>query len=324
MTEIFKKTYSYLKNRKKREKMREKNLFLLFSLLILIIVMPFISGNILDWITGRATQPTNVSITISAVQLNWTSTISDQNITENGINYTTFYFTAAIPGGDVTDLNDSSARANFTRAGESTRENLTCSWVEDIGADTANYSCTIGKWYWDGAGDWNITAAVADINENWGVNDSTTFTLLETTAFAASPNALTWPTIKAGDTNSVSNNDPSLLNNTANKDIAIGDINISALDLHGETDDTYYIDSVNFTTDIDTGAEAECDGDILSNNTYVSITSAILTAGNNSLNYGNETSGQEQLYYCLVEANNSLIAQAYSTDLLGSWTIQIT
>ena len=307
-----------------------KSLFLLSSFLILALVLvPFISADFWSWITGKVAEPTNVSITVSAIAVDWVSVITDQEITESGKTDVIFYFTASIPGGDVNDINDSNARANFTKAGQATRENLTCINISDIDADTANYSCTIGFWYFDGAGNWTITAAISDVNDNWAENDSTNVTLNESTGLTISPSELQWDIVVPGATNKTSNNDPSLLNNTANKNILVNNIEVRALDLYDQDTQAYFINSSNFTVDVETGNSCtgedciECDGSQLANASYQTITGANLSAGNNSLNYGNSTSGQEKLYYCLVDIPSDLPAKTYSTVHLGSWNIQI-
>ena len=310
--------------------MRAKTV-LLSSLILLLLVVASINlfqissaATLWDWLSGKAAQNENLSIEVVTIQVNWVSDIaSPQNVTENGQTDVTFYFTGKIPNGQVENIDDTTARANFTRNGEEVREDVLCDWLEDLPPDTANYSCTIPIWYWDGAGTWSVTAAVADINGNWAKNDSTTFNLSESTCFAVSPSALTWPTVIPGSTNQASNNDPSLLNNTCNDDIPTNGVQIKALDLIGQDNAGYSITAENFTAHIATGG-AECtSGTSLVNATYTAVTDSILTAGNNSKNYKNETSGQEQLYYCVPEVNAGLIAQTYSTSSLGSWKIQI-
>ncbi|MBU2562491.1 MAG: hypothetical protein KKF68_02415, partial [Nanoarchaeota archaeon] len=57
--------------------------------------------------------------------------------------------------------------------------------------------------------------------------------------------------------------------------------------------------------------------------TSLNVTSAILQRGNNSLDYNNATSGQEQLFFCVTGVNSDLSAQSYSSVALGAWTIEI-
>ncbi|MFA5953612.1 MAG: hypothetical protein WC812_03395, partial [Candidatus Pacearchaeota archaeon] len=74
------------------------------------------------------------------------------------------------------NINDSSAKINFTKTGETTRENLTCTEYWSSG-NYANYTCNVIMWWWDGAGLWNITAYISDINSNSGINDSQKFSV---------------------------------------------------------------------------------------------------------------------------------------------------
>jgi hypothetical protein len=178
-----------------------------------------------------------------------------------------------------------------------------------------------GMWYWDRAGEWNITVIANDTSGLVSTPNNKVFNLSESTCFVLSPSQLTWPAHTPGSTNTTSDNDPTLLNNTCNDMIELNNVQVKALDLYG-TNPSYSIGSGNFSSSIQTSG-LECAGSELSNNTFINITNAILSAGNNSLNFGNETSGQEELYYCLKQTPTGIIAQTYSTDLLGSWVVRI-
>ncbi|MCX6742536.1 MAG: right-handed parallel beta-helix repeat-containing protein [Candidatus Pacearchaeota archaeon] len=269
-----------------------------------------------DWTgTNRTFNVKNTAPTIDDI-----STIPLQNITEGGVTNVTFFVNVSDANGyETLDV----VNTTFTKTGEGTRYNSSCKFVANYNATQANYSCIIGIWYWDGAGNWSINATANDSGELVSSGYNETFELSQTTSFAVSPNAISFLTITPGTENVTSNNDPSLLNNTGNANIPLNNISIRALDLYGEDNQSYFINSANFSIDIETGSVAECAGDSLSNNSYVNITGSILPAGNNSLNYGNETSGQEQLYYCIKQISTTLIAQKYSTNFLGSWIIQI-
>jgi len=326
-TEIFKK----LKNIKKYQKEKMGHKIFLLSSLIIIFLIAFTSLTIptasadsfFDWISGRATKPTNVTITVSQIRIPFVSAIPTQSVTEGSKTNIHFYFNATIPGGNASYINKTSAVGNFSLGGETTRQNSSCKNVSE-GVDWVNFSCKIDIWYWDGAGAWTVTAFIKDNSQNGAVNTSTSMTLQESTCFVVSPNELTWQTIIPGATNQVSDNDPTLLNNTCNDNIDPTHIYINATDLVGVTNITYSILSSAFMTDIETGSAAECIGGAsLSNKTDVAILNANLTAGNNSKNYGNATSGQEQLYYCIPLVDSGLIAQTYSTSRFGSWTVKI-
>ncbi|MCX6742537.1 MAG: hypothetical protein NTX24_05210 [Candidatus Pacearchaeota archaeon] len=309
--------------------MKHKIILLSSSILILLVILSFnlaiptaSADSFLDWITGKATKLTNVSITIAQIRIDWVSAIANpQNVTESGSTTVVFYFNASVPGGTVSNINKSSAAGNFSLAGETTRQNDSCLNVSE-GTDWVNFSCSIKVWYWDGAGNWTVTAFVKDNSSNSVTNTSTNMTLSQSTCFVTSPNELTWATAIPGSVNQVSNNDPSLLNNTCNDDVDTDKVDVKALDLVGATNNSFSIFAEDFKSSVTSGSE--CSGVALQNNTFKAITGSILPSGNNSLNYGNGTSGQEQLYYCIPAVNSSLIAQAYSTTKLGSWTIQIS
>ncbi len=238
------------------------------------------------------------------------SDIPDQSITEAGVSYVEFFVLASDKNG-VDDLNDSSLNATFSKAGETTRSNSSCSWTSDINTTTANYTCTIELWYWDGAGAWNASASVLDLSNEGSLPYNETFTLLETTAMVMSPNSLSWDTMLPGGLDKLSNNDPITINNTGNKNIASGNVRVKAYDLVGETNSDYSIPAANFTVNVNDA----CEGTKMQNNTVVGIINSILSAGNNSAGQG-----QEQLYFCLEEVP-ALIQQTYSTVL--SWVIDI-
>jgi len=114
----------------------------------------------------------------------------------------------------------------------------------------------------------------------------------------------------------------SLLNNTCNDDIPVDNVKVNATDLVGESTKTYSVLASAFKSSGNDGTVC-AGGTSLVNNTATGLTGAILPAGNNSINAGDETSGQEQLYYCIPTVSGSLISQIYSTKEYGSWKIQI-
>ncbi len=57
---------------------------------------------------------------------------------------------------------------------------------------------------------------------------------------------------------------------------------------------------------------------------FTNLTSVSLPRGNFTANYGNETSGQEQLYFCINKVGAELTAQSYSTANESYWTLKIS
>ena len=307
---------------KGKKVLNSKNIFML--VLIILIIVPIVSASFFDFlgdaknlITGKATSDTtSISITIgnTAPVIDFVSTIPTQSITEAGTTAVTFSFTATDVDG-VDNLNDTSAKGSFNLTGETTRINSSCSLVADLDADTANYTCTILIYYWDGNGDWTVNASIEDINGAYAENISTTFTLSQTTAMVMSPTALTWSTLSLTSTDQLSNNDPITINNTANKDITADNVQVTAIDMKGETTGTEYLLAGNFTVNT---ADACDTGTVMVNSTATGVSGATITAGNNS-----EGGGQEQLYFCLEEVSPGISQQSYSTTGAGAWTIGI-
>ncbi len=275
----------------------------------------------------------NTTPTNSAPLIILVTNIPDQSITEDTTTKVWLNFTAYDADG-FGNLNDASALANFTRAGEAVRQNLTCVKLTTYSSFYANYTCAIDVWYFDGSGIWNISVAINDTSNEVAVNSSATtnqslnFTLLSTTAFTSYPTSLTFASINPGGSNQSSNNDPLTLNNTGNKNITVGNVEMNATNLLGETDSTKGIYAGNFSIGVGTGSNAECDISSGENNAsslvkglFQAVNRSSLSQGNHSANNG--IAGQEQLYICIRFAGNELSAQSYSTSNQGSWTIRI-
>ena len=260
----------------------------------------------------------NAAPTISLV-----SNISNTDPTEAGATEIEFFITMTDTDG-VDDLDDTSVTANFTfsSAGEATRENSSCVLIGDLDATSANYSCTIGLYYFDANGGWNISASGSDDSAETAVNDSTFFEYNLLKAIVISPTSISFET-GIGSTNQTATNDPTLVNNTGNYNVTLNNIQINATNLLGVDTPSYFIPVTNISVDIETGSSAECIGSTPVNGTSTNITNSILPKGNNSLSYGNSTSGQEQIYYCITEVPTTISSQEYSTTGYGSWTIKI-
>ena len=296
---------------------------------IMLLTLSFVSAGFFDFFRKEPqlapNQPLGLNITVgnTAPQIIFVETIPSVDITESSTVAVTFSFLAKDLDG-VGNLNDASAIASFNRSGEITRSN-SCSLIGSVDSTTKNYSCTINIWYFDGAGTWTINATITDNNGANTENTTTGFTLNPTTAMQMSPGILTWDPLSVIDRNQTSNNDPLLLNNTGNDNNL--NVNITAIDLSGETIPSEYIFAGNFTVDIETGeicsgaACIECDGKRMVNATTELINGAVLPKGNHSINDG--STGQEQLYFCMT-ALNTISTQSYSTAGVGTWIILIS
>ena len=307
--------------------MAKKGIGIFFIYLMLVVLVAgFASAGMFDWfgkITGKVTQQNvNVNITVSntAPTIAAVNSISAVNLNEGPSSTTVTVNFRASDADGAANLNDSSAMANFTRAGESVRLNSSCANVATSGNDV-NYSCSVSMYWFDGAGTWDVAVFVKDSSNSGAMNTSTTFTVNALTGYTAAPLALTWATLTPGLANQTSNNDPLLMNNTGNQNIAAGSIQMNTTNLVGETDNSRAIYANNISVGTATGGNAECAGTTMAANSFTAVTGANLTRGNFSVNDGN--TGQEQLYFCLKYVGSELTAQAYSTTSQGAWSLKI-
>ncbi|MFA5952961.1 MAG: hypothetical protein WC812_00010 [Candidatus Pacearchaeota archaeon] len=302
---------------------KEASLTFVFLFALIIISLPLISAGFPEFwnkVTGKVTtSPVDLNITVTSGSAPLIYSVQNSTMTDvsSGLNegpnptYITINFSVSDTDGNA-NINDSSARINFTKTGETTRENLTCTESGSSG-NYANYTCNVTMWWWDGAGLWNITAYISDINSNSGINDSQKFSVGTTAGFQVTPSSLTFSSISPGATNQQATNDPMSLNNTGN---LVRNVQINATNLYGEQNNVYALGASNFSVNT---ADA-CAGTAMVSQTYTSISGASLPIGNYTINDG---TAQEQLYFCLDSSNSNLISQSYSTSEAGAWTIKI-
>ena len=263
------------------------------------------------------------NLTISAVtnqvpQITYVSSIANTDPLEASASSVIFYATVYDADG-VSDINTSSVTANFTRSGEPTRGNLSCLNVSNIDANNINVSCTIGMWYWDEAGDWNVSVYAKDNVGLSAVNDSTYFQYNLLQAVTISPKIINF-NVSSNAENQTAMNDPVVVNNTGNYNIT-GKLYLNAIDLLGERDSSEAIYVGNVSVGLSSGGSppAECSGALMQNATDTNLAGAVLNRGNLSLGGG---VAQEELYYCITKVG-MISSQTYSTNAGGSWTIKI-
>ncbi len=220
------------------------------------------------------------------------------------------------------NINLSSARARFNRTGESNRENFTCANIGS-GGNGQMFTCNVSMYYFDELGVWTINVSARDNSEASAENSTTNFTFNLLTAMVLSPSALTWPSqINLTNTNITATNNPITINNTGN---ALNlSINATAYNLRGETTTTQFIFANNFTIgNVTDGCGAGINASTMVNATSRQLNGTNFSKGNNSLNYGNQTSGQEQIFFCLRGVPQDITAQSYSSSFYGSWEIRV-
>ncbi len=306
--------------------MKRRGLFIISTILTLLFIS-LISANLFSdfWgkITGEATSGTaslNITISNTAPTIPFVLAVSAQNPLESGYRSVLLNFSVNDTDGSG-NVNLSSARARFNRTGETNRDNFTCANIGS-GGNGQMFTCNVSMYYFDENAVWSINVSARDNEEAGASNTTTNFTYNLLTAMVLSPTALTWATLARTDTNVSSNNDPVLINNTGNS--ANGTINQTAYNLRGETTTTQFIFAANFTVgNVTDGCGAGINASIMANATSKQLNGTNFSKGNNSLNYVNQTSGQEQIFYCLRGIPGDATGQSYSSSFYGSWVVEI-
>ena len=300
-----------------------EGVYFVVSIFIIIALASFTSANVFDSLkelfsgTGQASSgPQNVSVQVAGVNFPTVSFV--QNINgganvipiENGIR--NVVFSAQVTDADgVGNINDSSVDAEFRR-GIVTRIG-NCSLQSDLNANTANYSCSVNMFYYDGIGSWTANVSARDQESNYAENTSELFTYQELKAFIVplSPSTLNWPILTPGAVNRNSSNDPTFVNNTGNY---AGNIFLTGFDLVGQTNPSENISINRFNVSGTSGSE--CTGGVsLGPNDGNSANTLIPT------NPG--PSGGSSVYYCITSVP-IVSSQVYSTSIRGpafSWII---
>lgn len=306
----------------------------LVLIVLILFLVPVVNAGFFGWLkeklTGRATSVTsvaNVTVGNTAPTILNVSAVANKDPVEAGANKITFetYVNDVDGSGNI-----QAVMAEF-QEGNIRRVNRSCYNIGDFNSTSRRFQCTVDLYWFDSNTAWTVNATVYDAATatGSGTNTSTSFTFNSLKAFvmgvsSGSSTGLTWPTVSLRDTNTASNNDPLLLNNTGNANISASNINVTGYNLIGETTNTQYLPVVNMSVHFTTGSSVECTGGIaLTNATATIVTSANMTKGNYTVNDG--TTGQEQLYFCLknVLSSTSTAQQSYSTAGGSAWTVTI-
>jgi len=317
------------------------SIYLVSILLGALIIIPAAGGatGFWDTITGWATSSTtSLAININnAPQVIYVrATTPTVTITEDST--TAANFTLLVRDLDgVGEIDNSTVFLRVNLTGETDRMNYTCVGNGTVDANTLSYNCQVFMWFFDSYGNWTINASAKDTSSVYGENLSVQFEVYSTTAMQMGPVNLTWPALELGTSNRTSNADPIILNNTGNKDIAIGGVSVRAHNLQGVSTGTEFIDVRNFTISARNGTSGctgdqcfECNGTVMLNQSSQPIFNANISAGNRTLNdLFNVTNGpQETLFFCIrtVPESGTISRQTYATNSTHTapWIISVS
>lgn len=316
----------------------------IFIILIILLVIPSIVlaswfedikegiEDIRAGITGKVTDTVSVNITVGVPEIrqvyNNTSpsiTSAASGLSAGPLNTSIIINFSVYLGSGSGNINNGSATINFSKSGETTRQNASCNQFQSNGVDTVNYTCNVTMMWFDRSGTWSIQAFINDTSGNAGNNKTTNFSVGET--IGVDIGGLSFPELAPGTTNQTSNLGL-LLNNTGNKNITTNATQINATNLRGETTNTLAVwagnMSVSWNSSVDSCHSSGGNGtkaNNLSAGNYVNVTIANLSRGNFLTN--DNVTGQERLYFCIKVVGIDLTSQSYSTLNESAWTVQV-
>jgi hypothetical protein len=197
-------------------------------------------------------EPTDVGVTVNAPPtIVLPVTVPTVTLLSGTFVAVAFQFTAEDIDGE-SDLDDLTATASFSRAGEITRNNVDgindgvdgCTFNSVSGPNQRIYDCTVSMMYFDddgtvaGGDPWIVTASIGDFQGETG-QDTDTFEVNLLQSIALAPGIINFPVVVEGGVNYNAIAD-TVLTNLGNFDAdglggGDGPVTITAVDLFGET-----------------------------------------------------------------------------------------
>lgn len=292
---------------------------IIVSFILVALLIPLSTAGLFDWfkknIDLAPSQPTDVRIEVGNVGPSITSISSIPAVDLNSAPSSTavaFTFSASDPNG-VSDLNDASASANFTKLGEELRSSA-CSFLSQTGNERT-YSCSINMQYYDSAGTWTVSVSIKDQANLMG-SSSSTFNVNLLRSISISPATINFPTVVQGAANIISSVNTQVTNNGNFVVPTNGGLSITANNLIGESTSTENIPASNFRAAGSSESSTVCTtGDALVASTSAEITNINLPRG--------ASGNTEDIAYCLTLVPSSISSQFYSATGGNAWTISI-
>ncbi len=301
---------------KKRVK-KKSNLLLIITIIIIVIAIILVLLSIFkEKIQLSPSSQTNVRLQVgnAAPTIKSINPIPNVDLIPASTKDVIFQFTARDNNG-ASNLNDATATASFSKAGEQTRTASSCIKITDPNSKERTYQCTISMQYYDASGTWNVAVNVED-NSALMAQGSSAFIVNLLRDISISPATITFSTLTQGDTNVLSIENTTITNN-GNTQVPSNIMEITASNLIGETTPSENIPAVNFKTAGQSEANVCLNGNSLSNSLSTAITSALLPRG--------PTANTGELSYCLTLVPESISSQFYSTSATGGqpWLITL-
>ena len=289
------------------KKGKKSGKWIVISIIILALI---IAGYFVFFGPKPLLAPTDVKISVGNANPTITNLVPPAPVGLNAGTFTdvtTIHFTARDSNG-ASDLNDATAKATFTKSGETNRVG-SCTANPPVGK-TKTYDCTVRMEYYDKYGTWNVAVYVED-SKAASATDSSTFdvNLLQALDVAAT---IDLGTVNPGATDTISS--AITITNLGNAEPPTYPVIITANDLIGVTTPSESIPikiggiTNNFLAS--TNAGTACSDITLTDATAVPLTGVALPRG--------ATGNTQSLYFC-IKSIPEISVQDYS----ATWTLEL-
>ena len=239
--------------------------------------------------------------------------IGNANINPGGLK--DVHFSVIVRTSEMSSLNKVNASFSISSI---IKKNESCVRSEDIDSVTANYSCTIGIWYFEQPGEWKVDTFV---NDTFGQSDdyNETFILMSEASVTHQGN-LSWGVLSVG--TSPNRVVDLLLNNTGNT--AFSSISVTANNLMRQPSGAEYIPAANIKVHNANSGTSCTAGTQMSAGLSILIPGTSLPIGNNSMMTKDAASGQEELFNCLTQVPIGLPSAEYAAKDANSWQLTLS
>jgi len=302
--------------------------------LAVLLLVPFASAGFFDFMTGKTTSAdTNVTAQIISTQ-NTTIPYVAFNPTLQPVENTSVTEIVNFTASDLDGSNDIILTSGVVRItnicnGGASRTSYSCENITPSGLAVidVNFTCSVNLTYYDCVStDWvvNVSINYTHATINTAYNDTTRLNVTFVRSVDISPLSVAFNPLEA-----LSSNQLSVINNSiTNYGNQIPNINLTSIDLHGQSSSAIIFPSNNFTALAVNSSNSDdicLNGIPLANATGKIVATTAGSVGNRPLlnKDGGYSGATTQLKYC-IPLVPQLFAQNYTTALAGPWTITAT
>ena len=206
-----------------------------------------------------------------------------------------------------TDLNDSLAWCRLFKIGEPNRTSSGCTAQDQSGNDLV-YNCSVGMYYYDASGTWNITCYAEDVGGFNDTNNTETATVNALNYVTQDLSALNWSSLNPGAEDGEAQS-PLILTNGGNQDYT--GFNITSKNATSGSD---VIPNNKFMVDNESGQ--------ISGQTYLNDSGVDWNEGNLSRCTSPCLSNSTEESYFYVDTPTGILGGVYAS--IANWTISLS